>query len=82
MTFANVGIAPCNLLLPADHVAPETWACVACDQYTSEPEYWRRAAELVGLDSRNFSRLFKRETGQTPSRFLAAAQKPPDHRAT
>ena len=48
MTFENVGIAPCNLLLPADHVAPETWACVACDQYTSQPEYWQEAARIVG----------------------------------
>ena len=24
------------------------WAVIACDQYTSEPEYWRKAADLVG----------------------------------
>ncbi|MBE6590154.1 MAG: DUF1015 domain-containing protein [Ruminococcaceae bacterium] len=24
------------------------WAVVACDQYTSEPEYWHRAEEIVG----------------------------------
>ena len=24
------------------------WAVVACDQYTSEPDYWRRAAQEVG----------------------------------
>jgi len=54
----------------------------ACALMTKTDCSVSRAAELVGLDSRNFSRLFKRETGQTPSRFLAAAQKPPDHRAT
>ncbi len=48
MTYDNVGILPCDLLLPADHVAPETWACVACDQYTSQPEYWAQAADIVG----------------------------------
>lgn len=30
------------------------------------------AAELVGLDSRNFARLFKRQIGQTPSQYLRA----------
>ena len=24
------------------------WACVACDQYTSEPEYWKELDEIVG----------------------------------
>ena len=48
MMFDNVGILPCDLLLPSDDVAPETWACVACDQYTSQPECWEKAAEIVG----------------------------------
>ena len=48
MVYDNVGILPCDLLLPADHIAPETWACVACDQYTSQPEYWEKAADIVG----------------------------------
>lgn len=24
------------------------WAVVACDQYTSEPEYWERVAKFIG----------------------------------
>ena len=48
MTWDNLGILPCNLLLPADHADPSLWACVACDQYTSQPEYWRACAEDVG----------------------------------
>ena len=27
---------------------PSAWAVVACDQFTSEPEYWKSAAEKVG----------------------------------
>ncbi len=48
MTYAGVGIAPCELLLPAPSVDLTRWACVACDQYTSQPEYWRETAALVG----------------------------------
>ena len=37
-----------ELLLPAPQVDPALWACVACDQYTSQPEYWHKADTIVG----------------------------------
>ena len=40
--------APAEILLPAAGTDMEKWACLACDQFTSEPEYWRRAADFVG----------------------------------
>ncbi len=48
MTYENVGILPCDLFLPAERVDPAAWACVACDQYTSQPEYWQETAGIVG----------------------------------
>jgi len=33
------------------------WAVVACDQYTSEPEYWKRVDEFVGGDSPSTLRI-------------------------
>ena len=48
MSFDRIGIRPARILLPAASVPPETWACIACDQYTSEPEYWRKAYDTVG----------------------------------
>ena len=48
MSFERVGIRPARILLPAPQVPRETWACIACDQYTSEPEYWKKAAETAG----------------------------------
>ncbi len=48
MPFEHVALRPAEILLPEEKVAPETWACVACDQFTSEPEYWRKVAEIVG----------------------------------
>ena len=48
MSFDQIGVRPSEILLPDVSVAPETWACVACDQYTSEPEYWDKTAETVG----------------------------------
>ncbi len=41
-------IYPANILLPDFAcVDGKKWACVACDQYTSEPEYWERAKKDV-----------------------------------
>ena len=42
-----------NIFRPADILLPQNtdyskWSVVACDQYSSEPEYWRAAAEYVG----------------------------------
>ena len=48
MSFERIGIRPAQILLPAPGVKPETWACIACDQYTSEPEYWKKAFAAAG----------------------------------
>ena len=48
MSFERIGIRPAQILLPAAGVRPETWACIACDQYTSEPEYWEKAFAVAG----------------------------------
>ena len=48
MSFDRIGIHPAQILLPAPGVRPETWACIACDQYTSEPEYWKQAYAAAG----------------------------------
>ena len=48
MSYERIGIRPARILLPAPGVRPETWACEACDQYTSEPEYWEKARAFAG----------------------------------
>ena len=37
-----------RILLPRPEIDLEKWAVIACDQYTSEPEYWSRVADYVG----------------------------------
>ena len=36
-----------DILIPKD-VEMEKWAVIACDQFTSQPEYWERVEETVG----------------------------------
>ena len=37
-----------NILLPKKGTDMTKWSVVACDQYTSEPDYWREVEEIVG----------------------------------
>lgn len=47
-TFESISLGIPDILLPKPGVDLTKWAAIACDQYTSEPEYWRKAADLVG----------------------------------
>ena len=53
--FARIGLAAADILLPQG-AEMEKWAVVACDQFTSQPEYWAEAERIVG-DSPSTLRL-------------------------
>ena len=46
--YENVCLAVDDIYLPADGVDMSKWAVVACDQYTSQPEYWHEVEREVG----------------------------------
>lgn len=45
--FSELGIIPTDILIPKATLDLTKWAVVACDQYTSEPEYWQRVADYT-----------------------------------
>ena len=45
--FENLPFRPADILLPKD-CEYSKWSVVACDQYTSQPEYWQGVEEYVG----------------------------------
>ena len=47
--FEKLGFYPADILLP-ENTDMEKWAVVACDQFTSEPEYWERVEKNVGTE--------------------------------
>lgn len=55
-----------SLLLPRADISLETWAVIACDQYTSQPEYWEKVREIVGADPSTLQLIF-------PEAYLKAA---------
>jgi hypothetical protein len=44
----TIGVQIPKILLPRPGVDLTRWAVIACDQFTSEPEYWQEVADLVG----------------------------------
>ncbi len=42
----NHSFSPADILLPKKDF--ESWATIACDQYTSEPEYWEKVKRAAG----------------------------------
>jgi uncharacterized protein (DUF1015 family) len=48
--LTKVGVKVTPILLPKDGVDLTKWSVVACDQYTSDPEYWKQDENLVGVN--------------------------------
>ena len=46
--FQPLGFGPADILLPRAGTDMTKWAVVACDQFTSQPEYWQAVEETVG----------------------------------
>ena len=47
--FEKLGFYPADILLPKN-CDMNKWAVVACDQFTSEPEYWQAVEQHVGKE--------------------------------
>lgn len=47
-TLRFPGLRPCDMYLPAAGTDLTRWAVVACDQFTSQPDYWQRVERTVG----------------------------------
>lgn len=46
-TYPSIGVQiPC-LLLPRKDIVLNQWAVIACDQFTSQPEYWQQVEQIV-----------------------------------
>ena len=47
-TYPDLGILIPEVYLPGPGVDPTTWAVIAVDQFTSQPEYWDQVEHIVG----------------------------------
>ncbi len=54
----DVGVCIPEILLPCKKANLNKWSVVACDQYTSQPEYWKKVEELVGNEPSTLHMIF------------------------
>ncbi len=47
-TFENIALHVPRICLPREDIDLAKWAVIACDQYTSQPEYWQKVDETAG----------------------------------
>ena len=47
MNFDRIALRVPTILLPAAGVDMTRWAVIACDQYTSDPDYWEKVREAI-----------------------------------
>ena len=68
MTIAQeIGVRTPQSYLPKPSIDLHKWAVIACDQFTSEPEYWQRVEEIVGECPSTFQMIL-------PEVYLGTAQ--------
>ena len=58
MDKSKLGIKSADILLPREGIDLKKWATVACDQYTSEPEYWLDVEKIVADSPSTFKITF------------------------
>jgi 5,10-methylene-tetrahydrofolate dehydrogenase/methenyl tetrahydrofolate cyclohydrolase len=46
--FPDLGLRVPQLLLPKRGIDLTKWCIIACDQYTSQPQYWKEIRDMVG----------------------------------
>jgi hypothetical protein len=47
--YSEIGFQVPDILIPQESIAKETWAVIACDQYTSQPEYWKQVKQITEI---------------------------------
>jgi hypothetical protein len=57
-SFLNLGVHIPEIHLPSDGIDLNSWAVVACDQYSSEREYWENVAGFVGAKPSTLNMIF------------------------
>ena len=58
MNFDKIGLQVPEVLLPSNKVDLSKWSVVACDQYTSQLDYWNKVKDFVADDPSTLNVIF------------------------
>jgi hypothetical protein len=64
--FPELGFQVPDILLPNSTIEKEKWAVIACDQYTSQPDYWENVKNIVGESPSTFHMILPEIYLNTP----------------
>ena len=56
--YKRLGVRIPEILLPVDSTDLTKWAVIACDQYTSQPDYWQGVREVAGQSPSTLNLIF------------------------
>ncbi|MDD5030764.1 MAG: DUF1015 domain-containing protein [Rhodoferax sp.] len=75
--FNDIGLQIPQVVLPQTGTDLQKWAVIACDQFTSEPQYWAEVKQLVGSAPSTLNLIFPEvylEQPDAPQRIAAIGQ--------
>jgi hypothetical protein len=72
--YDSLAVAIPEVLLPVPEIDLKKWAVIACDQYTSEPEYWHKVEELVGDSPSTLHLIYPEVYLNAPDREIRIAR--------
>jgi hypothetical protein len=58
MTYDEIGLNVPTILFPQKGIDLTKWSVVACDQYTSQPEYWEDVRKKIGHSPSTLNLIF------------------------
>lgn len=64
--FPSIGVQIPNILLPKEGTDLTRWAVIACDQFTSEPEYWEEVRNFTNGFSSTYEMILPEVMLGTP----------------
>jgi hypothetical protein len=75
---SEIGLRIPEILLPKPSINHHKWAVIACDQFTSQPEYWQQVEEIVGDSPSTYHMILPEVYLDTPEeevRILSTQEK-------
>ncbi len=67
-TFDDIGVRIPQTYLPRAGTDLQKWAVIACDQFTSQPEYWQKVEKIVGEAPSTLNLIFPEVYLESPGK--------------
>ena len=76
-SHTEIGLQIPQILLPKPSIDLQKWSVIACDQFTSQPEYWQEVSQIVGDAPSTYHMILPEvylETSQEEKRIQSSYQ--------